>query len=134
MAAWDDALDALLTEADTVCALDADAVGWLRQRAIAVATEGTAGRLALGLSALDGLDRVAARALLFHARTYLAPTVLVVASERCALSRDEFRALAFEPLASAGGTTLYQFNLATYKPVPDWLNPRFWAHPERWKP
>lgn len=27
---------------------------------------------------------------------------------------------------------LYGFDLATYKPTPDWLNPRFWANPEQW--
>lgn len=27
---------------------------------------------------------------------------------------------------------LYRFDLDDYKTTPDWLNPRFWAHPERW--
>lgn len=27
---------------------------------------------------------------------------------------------------------LYEFNIATYKNTPDWLNPKYWAHPERW--
>lgn len=33
------------------------------------------------------------------------------------------------------GTTpadLYQFDIATYKHTPDWLNPRNWANPELW--
>lgn len=34
-----------------------------------------------------------------------------------------------EPMPAAA---CYQFSLRDYKPVPDWLNARFWANPERW--
>ncbi len=27
---------------------------------------------------------------------------------------------------------LFEFDIATYKDTPDWLNARYWAHPERW--
>lgn len=27
---------------------------------------------------------------------------------------------------------LYRFNIYDYKETPDWLNARYWAHPERW--
>ncbi|WOE31925.1 MULTISPECIES: DUF6231 family protein [unclassified Acinetobacter] len=27
---------------------------------------------------------------------------------------------------------LWQFNILTYKQVPDWLNAKFWANPENW--
>lgn len=33
---------------------------------------------------------------------------------------------------AGGGQHLYRFDLADYKTTPDWLNARFWAHPERW--
>lgn len=26
----------------------------------------------------------------------------------------------------------WSFDILTYKPAPDWLNPRFWANPENW--
>ncbi len=29
---------------------------------------------------------------------------------------------------------LFVYAIETYKTVPDWLNSRFWANPERWKP
>lgn len=29
---------------------------------------------------------------------------------------------------------LFHYNLADYKTTPDWLNSRYWAHPERWQP
>ncbi|MCO8046002.1 DUF6231 family protein [Acinetobacter bohemicus] len=31
-----------------------------------------------------------------------------------------------------GGLELWQFNILTYKLVPDWLNSKFWANPENW--
>ncbi len=29
---------------------------------------------------------------------------------------------------------IHYYDLDTYKAVPDWLNSRYWAHPERWQP
>jgi hypothetical protein len=52
------------------------------------------------------------------------------------LDEATFRALGFT--LSAADTMedrrLYDYDLATYKTVPDWLNARCWAHPERWEP
>lgn len=31
-----------------------------------------------------------------------------------------------------GDWRLYRFNIHDYKDVPDWLNSRYWANPERW--
>lgn len=31
-----------------------------------------------------------------------------------------------------GGYALFRFNIHDYKDTPDWLNARYWAHPERW--
>ncbi len=28
---------------------------------------------------------------------------------------------------------LYAFDLASYKPTPEWLGPKHWAHPDRWE-
>lgn len=45
------------------------------------------------------------------------------------------RALGFVRLAAGGGEgawALFGFDLYDYKSTPDWLNPRFWAHPELW--
>jgi hypothetical protein len=35
---------------------------------------------------------------------------------------------------SAGVLGFYHFAIHDYKPVPDWLNAQYWAHPERWEP
>ncbi len=91
--------------------------------------------LALGIDALVGLDAASARHLIHRARLYASPRMLLVARADCALDDAAFRALGFvrELLDPADGTRIHSYDLATYKAVPDWLNPRFWAHPERWK-
>ena len=33
---------------------------------------------------------------------------------------------------SDGDSALFVFDIDEYKTTPDWLNARFWAHPERW--
>jgi len=54
----------------------------------------------------------------------------------CALDDETFRALGFTLSATdtAENLRIYDYDLATYKTVPDWLNARYWAHPERWEP
>jgi hypothetical protein len=64
------------------------------------------------------------------------PVVLVIARENHPLDFNDFLSLGMHRLAEADaeGRTLYGFDLHTYKTVPDWLNAKYWAHPERWKP
>jgi len=92
--------------------------------------------LALGVDVLNGLEPRQGFELLARVRTYAAPGILIAAQPRCGLSADEFRALGF--VASSydadEDVTVYHYDIATYKPVPDWLNPKYWAHPERWEP
>jgi hypothetical protein len=92
--------------------------------------------LALGVDALNGLDAPQAGHLIHRIRTYAAPRLLLVAQAGCALDEAGFRALGFS--LSLTDTTenvrVYHYDLSTYKAVPDWLNARFWAHPERWEP
>ncbi len=92
--------------------------------------------LALGIDALNGLDRRQAFELLAKVRTYVAPGLLIVARPGCALDADAFRALGFIASFSDSveNVTIYHYDIATYKPVPDWLNAKCWAHPERWEP
>lgn len=92
--------------------------------------------LALGIDALNGLDATTARQLIHRVRLYAAPRILLLARAGCALGDNDFRALGFvcEWIDPTSGTRIQSYDLATYKPVPDWLNARFWAHPERWEP
>jgi hypothetical protein len=92
--------------------------------------------LALGIDALNGLDAQQAQHLISQTRLYIAPRILLAVQQSCALDEATFRALGFTLSATdtAENLRLYDYDLATYKTVPDWLNARYWAHPERWKP
>ena len=92
--------------------------------------------LALGIDALNGLDAQQAQHLISQTRLYSAPRILLAVQSGCVLDEAMFRALGFT--LSATDTTenmrIHYYDLDTYKTVPDWLNARFWAHPERWEP
>jgi hypothetical protein len=92
--------------------------------------------LALGIDALNGLDAQQAQHLISQTRLYIAPRILLAVRSDCALDKDMFIALGFT--LSATDTTenvrIHYYDLDTYKTVPDWLNARYWAHPERWEP
>ena len=141
---WRDHLQARLLEIqpESVCALDAAA----HQLAAKVLPDtpvhrhdnspGPTCALALGIDALDGLDAQQAQHLISQTRLYAAPRILLAVQQNCALDEAAFRALGFTLAATdtAKNLRLYDYDLATYKTVPDWLNARYWAHPERWKP
>jgi hypothetical protein len=64
-----------------------------------------------------------------------APALLIAVRENQPLVFNDFLAFGMQRLAEADdGYLLYLFDLHTYKPAPDWLNSKYWAHPERWKP
>lgn len=92
--------------------------------------------LALGIEALNGLGVEQARHLISQTRLYIAPHILLAAQADCALDADMFIALGFTLSArdTAENVRIHEFDLDTYKTVPDWLNARHWAHPERWEP
>ncbi len=141
---WRDHLLARVREIrpDSVCALDAAAQQLLRDAVpdTRVSRYGPpplpACELALGVDALDGLDAQHAQQLINQVRLYVSPRLLLVAHEACALDESLFRALGFSLSLDdpASRTRVYYYDLDTYKSVPDWLNSRFWAHPERWVP
>ncbi|MEW6415239.1 MAG: DUF6231 family protein [Pseudomonadota bacterium] len=141
---WRTALRERLLEARpaSVCALDAAAQAFAVEALPSAAltpprsSASPPCALALGIDALDGLDASAAGGLIHRTRLYVAPRLLLVAHAGCALDEAAFLALGFELVArdAVAGVRLHAFDLDTYKPVPDWLNARFWAHPERWEP
>lgn len=89
----------------------------------------------LALAFIDtDLQRKAALALLGHLKQR-APALLIAARESQPLAFNDFLAFGMQRLAEADdGQLLYLFDLHTYKPAPDWLNSKYWAHPELWKP
>ena len=92
--------------------------------------------LALGINALNGLSAQQAQHLISQTRLYAASRILLAVQPNCALDTEMFRALGFTLHATdtAENTRIYYYDLDTYKTVPDWLNARYWAHPERWEP
>ncbi len=130
--------------AQHICALDAVALEIARdllpeasvQLCEVYTQTATSAQLALVMNALNGLDAAQARTLLARVRDFISPRIIVIADTRCPLDRMDFLAIGYDTLGTdkAGQTKLYQFDLTTYKQVPDWLNARYWAHPERWKP
>lgn len=92
--------------------------------------------LALGIDILIGLNAQQAQYLINQARLYIAPRILLAVSSDCALDEAAFRALGFMQSATdpTDSMRIFHYDLDTYKTVPDWLNARYWAHPERWKP
>ncbi len=93
-------------------------------------------QLALVMDAVNDLDAAQVRTLLAQVRDFISARIIVIAGARCALDRLAFLAIGYDALGvdKTENITIYHFDLNTYKQVPDWLNARYWAHPERWKP
>jgi hypothetical protein len=143
---WRDTLAEALQRSSPrhICALDVAALAIARdllpEASVALfaapAQNDPPAQLALVMNALNDLDAAQARTLLARVRDFITSRIIVIADTRCPLDRMDFLAIGYDTLGTdkAGQTKLYQFDLATYKQVPDWLNARYWAHPERWKP
>ena len=127
-----------------VCVLDASALEIARtllpqasvQLCATLAPLAAPAQLAMVMDALNGLDASQARTLLAQVRDFISPRIVVIAGARCALDRLAFLAIGYDTLGvdETDQVTIYQFDISTYKQVPDWLNARYWAHPERWEP
>ncbi len=72
--------------------------------------------------------------LLGHLRIRVSPRVWVLAADAHPLSAADYRALGFTCLPPWQRWRCYAYDLHHYKTTPDWLNARYWAHPERWEP
>ncbi|KVW98939.1 DUF6231 family protein [Thiobacillus denitrificans] len=141
---WRDHLQARLLDIRpaSVCALDAAAHqlagGVLRNTPMHLHGNqpGQAAELALGIDALNGLDAQQAQHLISQTRLYTAPRILLAVRSDCALNEDMFIALGFTLSATdtSANVRVHYYDLDTYKTVPDWLNARHWANPERWEP
>lgn len=81
------------------------------------------------------MDRAAARALIAALRDLLARQSLVFVPENL-LEDTALLGLALTRQArlEADGVEwqAWSYDIRTYKAVPDWLNPKFWANPENW--
>jgi len=88
--------------------------------------------VALSQSALD-LDDASRNAVIAKCRDQLAQKVLLeLGLDDRGMTETECLALGFVRCALTERNRYYLFDLKTYKPVPDWLNPKFWANPQNW--
>ncbi len=72
--------------------------------------------------------------LLGRLRTFTSARVWLMADSTHPLGEADYLALGFTCLPPWRDWRCYAYDLHHYKSTPDWLNARFWAHPERWKP
>lgn len=94
------------------------------------------GRADLAVARLDpALDRAGARQLIAALRDLLARQMLVFVPENL-LDDTALLGLALQRQArfTVEGVEwqAWSYDIRTYKAVPDWLNPKFWANPENW--
>ena len=94
------------------------------------------GRADLAVARLEaGMDRVLARQLIAALRDLLARQMLVFVPENL-LEDTALLGLALNCQARFEVDGMewqaWSYDIRTYKAVPDWLNPRFWANPENW--
>ena len=92
--------------------------------------------IAVIFDALDALPPATAGRLLAWVRDLSARRTMVAVPAGGAWRRNDLFAYGFQQFARDGegedAIHLYRFDLFDYKPVPEWLNSRNWAHPELW--
>lgn len=71
-------------------------------------------------------------------RDFYAERVVVISSvdQNCSLNRKVLVGLGFHQIGHSedrdGKRVWFEFDIASYKTTPDWLNPRHWANPMLW--
>lgn len=86
---------------------------------------------AVDVCVMDTRGRSLPRTEIAHWRDLGADQLLVTA-DAGESARRELLALALSPVAHHDDVMVWGHHIADYKRTPDWLNPRFWANPERW--
>ena len=87
----------------------------------------------LNTTDLANLNDAQKSQILVKLRDLMAKRIVVISSQQ-----DEklLRALGFSQvmhdLQAQQDAILWQFNILTYKHVPDWLNAKYWANPQHW--
>lgn len=73
-------------------------------------------------------------AMLARSRDLLSHHVFVITEHSCeTVSSAALISLGFSRVPSDDPHfALFGFHIDTYKDIPDWLNDRYWAHPENW--
>ena len=87
----------------------------------------------LDVNDLKNISSVEKTQVLVKLRDLLAKRIIVVSQLQ---DEKQLRALGFTQLIDKTiheqDFAIWQFNILTYKHVPDWFNSKFWANPENW--
>lgn len=94
--------------------------------------------LTVGEDLPSGADDLRQRVLhlLAVCRDRVGDRVLVRLDKDCAdleIDRNVLFSLGFRQYSRVPDEHLFLFSLSEYKTVPEWLNAKYWAHPERWR-
>lgn len=91
------------------------------------------GLVFLNLLGETGLNETQLTQMLVKLRDLMAKRLVVVAvPEQQALLRALGLTQILNDQTIQSTLQLWQFNILTYKHVPDWFNSKFWANPENW--
>ncbi|MGM0564826.1 MAG: DUF6231 family protein [Pseudomonadota bacterium] len=90
--------------------------------------------LAVTLGEFAAMDRTVAETFLGRLRDLKSRRLLCALPSAGTFGKTDMIALGLTELQRYRDPdwTLYEFNIHSYKQVPDWLNSRFWANPELW--
>jgi len=82
---------------------------------------------------LETMTPAAGRQLISALRDHYSSELVVLAGPPAAgnWTPQAYLAMGFEVAGRADGQTVHQYSLRAYKATPDWLNSRYWAHPDR---
>ena len=87
----------------------------------------------LDVNDLKNISSAEKTQVLVKLRDLLAKRIIVVSQLQ---DEKQLRALGFTQLIDKTiheqDFAIWQFNILTYKHVPDWFNSKFWANPENW--
>ncbi|KAA8734742.1 hypothetical protein F4V57_02970 [Acinetobacter qingfengensis] len=82
---------------------------------------------------IQGQNQISINNALVRLRDLFAKKIIVFAHPQL---EKQLRALGFNQLLQNmpenNPVQIWQFNILTYKHVPDWFNSKFWANPENW--
>lgn len=96
----------------------------------------TAHDLILISGVLEGLPRAEGEQLIARLRDLGAPRLILALSSKTDWRIPDLLALGLVVLGDLKvddrRLRLFAFDIAAYKTTPDWLNSRYWAHPELW--
>lgn len=82
---------------------------------------------------LENMALASGRQLISALRNHYSPELVVLAGPSAdgSWTTADFLAMGFRIAGRSAEYAVFHYSLRAYKATPDWLNSRYWAHPER---